>query len=48
VVAKGVEEKRVVELLKGLGCDVGQGYFFAKRHHSPTCPSGWGRPGPTG
>jgi predicted signal transduction protein with EAL and GGDEF domain len=25
-----VDEKRVVELLKGLGCDVGQGYFFAK------------------
>ena len=30
VVAEGVEEKRVVELLKGLGCDLGQGYFFAK------------------
>ena len=30
VVAEGIEEKRVVDLLEGLGCDAGQGYFFAK------------------
>jgi EAL domain-containing protein (putative c-di-GMP-specific phosphodiesterase class I) len=30
VVAKGVEDMVTSDLLTRLGCDVGQGYFFAK------------------
>ena len=33
VVAEGIESARQVELLRGLGCDIGQGYFIGR----PSC-----------
>ena len=30
VVAEGIEEEKQLELIKGCGCDFGQGYFFSK------------------
>ena len=30
VVVEGVETQRQLDLLKGTGCDIGQGYFFGK------------------
>ncbi len=30
VVAEGIENKRVWNILKGMGCDYGQGYFMSK------------------
>jgi diguanylate cyclase len=30
VVAEGIEDARTVEQVRSLGCDLGQGYFFAK------------------
>jgi EAL domain-containing protein (putative c-di-GMP-specific phosphodiesterase class I) len=30
VVAEGVENQRQMQLLKTLGCDEGQGYFFSR------------------
>ena len=30
VVAEGVETEEVAALLKGLGCELGQGYLFAR------------------
>ena len=30
VVAEGIENERHMELLQGLGCDIGQGFFISK------------------
>ncbi|MDG6773510.1 EAL domain-containing response regulator [Thiomicrorhabdus sp. ZW0627] len=36
VVAEGIENLNTVHLLQNMGCDIAQGYFFAK----PMCPDG--------
>nr|WP_231637385.1 EAL domain-containing protein [Salinivibrio sp. KP-1] len=30
VVAEGIENQEVCDFVKALGCDIGQGYFYAK------------------
>jgi EAL domain-containing protein (putative c-di-GMP-specific phosphodiesterase class I) len=59
VVAEGVEDEASVDLLRDMGCDIGQGYHFAKplhpdkfdawyRHHLSTMPAPYqGGPGAT-
>ena len=39
VVAEGVENAMQVEILKKLGCDIGQGYYFSRPLHSGCIPA---------
>ena len=41
VIAEGIEDAATAELLKGMGCEEGQGYFFGKPMPAADLDSTW-------
>lgn len=46
VVAEGIEDAGTLQVMQELGCDIGQGYYFAKPLPAPAIPA-WLDSGPT-
>ena len=46
VVAEGIEDRETLQVMQELGCDIGQGYYFAKPQPAEAIPA-WLDTGPT-